>query len=80
METTINVENTNFHPVLKDIENMFWFFLLSMRILSDDEIQKILRTKNSMQKGYESFNHMLDKFNKSTKLNIKKLETLQLQN
>jgi len=51
---------------------MFWFFLLSVRTLSDPEIQEILKTKNSKTGGYESFNNMLDKFNESTKLNIQK--------
>ena len=57
-----NVNKVNFHPVLKDIENTFWFFLLSMRTLSDYDVQNILRTKNSVQEGYQSFNEMLDKF------------------
>ena len=70
--TNLNVNKVNFHPVLKDIENMFWFFLLSMRTLSDCDVQNILRTKNSVQEGYQSFNQMLDKFNKATNLNIEK--------
>jgi len=68
----IDVNKINFHPILKDIENMFWFFLLSIRALSDYDIQNILRKKNSMQEGYASFNHMLDKFNKTTNLKIEK--------
>ena len=68
----INVDKINFHPVLKDIENIFWFFLLSIRTLSDYDIQNILRTKNSTQEGYASFNCMLDKFNKATNLKIEK--------
>ena len=68
----INVDKINFHPVLKDIENIFWFFLISIRTLSDCDIQNILRTKNNMQKGCSSFNCMLDKFNKATNLNIEK--------
>ena len=68
----INVNELNFHPVLKDIENMYWLFLLSVRTLSDYDVQNILRTKNSVQEGYLSFNHMLDKFNKATNLHIEK--------
>ena len=71
--TQINVNEINFHPVLKDIENMFWFFLLSMRSLSDCDVQNILRTKNSKQEGYQSFNQMLDKFNEATNLHIEKV-------
>lgn len=68
----INVSELNFHPVLKDIENMYWFFLLSVRTLSDYDIQNLLRTKNNIQEGYLSFNQMLDKFNKTTDLHIEK--------
>ncbi len=68
----INVDEINFHPVLKDIENIFWFFLLSMRTLSDHDVQNILRTKNSTQEGYQSFNQMLDRFNEATGLHIEK--------
>lgn len=72
-ETThLNVNEIDFHPILKDIENMFWFFLLSIRALSDYDVQNILRTKNSTQEGYQSFNQMLDKFNKDTDLHIEK--------
>ena len=69
---TFNVSEVNFHPILKDVENMYWFFLLSVRTLSDYDVQNILRTKNSTQEGYLSFNHMLDKFNKTTDLHIEK--------
>lgn len=68
----INVGEIDFHPVLKDIENMFWFFLLSIRALSDYDMQNTLRTKNSTQEGYQSYNQMLDKFNKTTDLKIEK--------
>lgn len=72
MEEKIDVKNINFHPVLKDIENIFWFFLLSIRALSDYDVQRILRQKDSTQEGYISFIHMLDKFNNSTNLQIEK--------
>ncbi|MEX2029085.1 MAG: hypothetical protein WD963_01235 [Candidatus Paceibacterota bacterium] len=72
----LNVNEINFHPVLKDIENIFWLFLLSVRTLSDYDIQNILRNKNSAQEGYASFNIMLDKFNKATNLQIEKKENV----
>ncbi len=71
-DVEINVGELNFHPVLKDIENMYWFFLLSVRTLSDFDVQNILRTKNNAQEGYLSFNQMLDKFNKTTDLRMEK--------
>lgn len=67
-----SVDKINFHPVLKDIENMFWFFLLSVRALSDYDVQNILRTKDSVQGGYLCFIQMLDKFNNSTNLQIER--------
>lgn len=67
-----NINEINFHPVLKDIENIFWFFLLSVRTLSDYDVQNILRTKDSVQDGYLCFVQMLDKFNKATNLRIEK--------
>src|SRR3989344_3324507 len=67
-----DVSEVNFHPVLKDIENMHWLFLLSVRTLSDYDVQNILRTKNNTQEGYLSFNHMLDKFNETTDLHVEK--------
>jgi len=70
MEKEINPKNINFHPVLKDIENMFWFFLLSIRSLSDFDIQNILKQKNATNDGYASFNDMLEKFNQTTGLKI----------
>lgn len=70
METILDVKNTNFHPALKDVENMFWFFFLSIRTLSDDDIRNFLKKKNDMQEGYASFNEMLDKFDKATDLQI----------
>lgn len=67
-----NINEINFHPVLKDIENIFWFFLLSVRTLSDYDVQNILRTKDSVQEGYLCFVQMLDRFNTSTNLQIEK--------
>jgi len=71
-DVQLKVKDINFHPLLKDIENMFWLFLLSIRTLSDIEIQKILRMKNEAMQGYLSFNEMLDKFNDNTNLKIEK--------
>ncbi len=28
----IDLNKTNFHPILKDIENIFWFFVLSIML------------------------------------------------
>ena len=47
-----------------------------MRTLSDYDVQNILRTKNSVQEGYQSFNEMLDKFNEATDLHIEKKENI----
>jgi hypothetical protein len=67
-----DINEINFHPVLKDIENMFWFFLLSTRALSDYDVQNIIKTKDSVQEGYLCFVQMLDRFNTSTNLHIEK--------
>ena len=71
-----NINELNFHPVLKDIENMFWFFLLSVRALSDYDVQNILKTKDSVQEGYLCFVQMLDRFNTSTNLQIENKENM----
>lgn len=68
----INVDEVNFHPLLKDIENMFWFFLISVRALSDYDVQNILHAKDSTQKDYFPFLQMLNKFNTSTNLKIER--------
>lgn len=73
--TEFDIDEINFHPVLKDIENMFCLFLLSIRALSDLDVQNILRTKDSTQEGYLMFVKMLDKFNHTTNLKIEKNET-----
>jgi hypothetical protein len=62
----IKVDEINFHPVLKDIENYFWLFLLSVRALSDLEIQQLLVLKNNANAAYGEFNNMLRKFNGTT--------------
>lgn len=68
----IDVNKTNFHPILKDIENMFWLFLLSFRALADPEIQSLLKYKNDKQEGYQSFNSMLEKINNAINLKIER--------
>lgn len=70
--TLIDVSELNFHHVLNGIENMYWFFLLSIRTLSDTYLQNILKIKNVTQEGFLPFNHMLDKFNKHTNLLVEK--------
>ncbi len=76
----LNVSEINFHPVIKDIENIFWFFLLSIRSLSDYDVQNILKTKDIKQDGYLCFLQMLNKFNTSTNLRIEKNENLSTSN
>ena len=71
--TEFTVKETNFHHVLSDIENIYWFFLISIRTLSDYDIQNILKTKDSNQPGYLPFLEMLEKFNKTTNLKIEKI-------
>jgi hypothetical protein len=71
-EEIIDVDKICFHPILKDIENMFWFFLLSIRTLSDFDVQNILKIKDSKQEGYLCFFKTLDKFNDSTNLQIER--------
>ena len=69
MEEMLKVKEVDFHPILKDVENIFWFFMLSTRTLSDLDIQNMLRQKN-LQEGYLPFNEMLDKVNESIELRI----------
>lgn len=69
-----NISELNFHPILKDIENMFWFFLLSVRALSDYDVQNILKVKDNRQEGYRCFAEMLENFNAITDLQIEKKE------
>ena len=64
----LKVNEINFHPFLKDIENIFWFFLLSVRTLSDHDIQNLLVEKNNADATYAEFNNMLMKFKQMTNL------------
>ena len=61
----ISVKDLNFHPVIKDIENIFWLFLLSNKALSLPETQDILLSDNN-------FSEMLKKYNEWSKLKIEK--------
>lgn len=61
----IDIKNLNFHTVIKDIENIFWTFLLSNKALSLPETQNILSLD-------DNFSEMLEKYNNWTKLSIKK--------
>jgi len=53
-----NINEINFHPVLKDIENIFWFFILSNAVLANPKIQEEI--KNQQEPNIIS---MLEKFN-----------------
>jgi len=61
----INVEKTNFHPVLKDIENMNWFFVLSHKVLARPDVQDIVKKVED-----PSIIYMLEKYNKWVNLQI----------
>lgn len=58
MEEKIDVNNLNFHSVLKDIENMFWFFILSHKTLSRKDVQNIIKKTEDV-----SIISMLEKYN-----------------
>ena len=58
-----NINEINFHPVLKDIENIFWFFILSNAVLANPKIQEEI--KNQQEPNIIS---MLEKFNNWTSL------------
>ena len=66
MEEKIDVENLNFHPILKDIENMFWFFYLSHSALANPNVQSILKSGED-----KSVIPMLRKYNEWVNLQIK---------
>jgi len=61
-----NINEINFHSVLKDIENIFWFFILSNTALANPKIQKEI--KNQKEQNIIS---MLEKFNKWANLQTK---------
>lgn len=45
-EVNLNI-NIKFHQLLLDIENIFWFYLLSNNVLADPEVQNILKMKQA---------------------------------
>jgi hypothetical protein len=53
------------HPLLEDVENIFWFYLLSNNTLADPEVQQILK-----KKGAPYLLSMLDRYNKWVNLKI----------
>lgn len=59
----LNIDEINFHPLLKDIEYTFWLFLLANKALSLQETQQIL--VSDIQ-----FFPLLEKYNTWTKLKI----------
>jgi hypothetical protein len=60
-EEHIPFNKFNFHPILKDIENIFWLFILSNKALALSGTQEEL-------KNDEVFSDMIKKFNESTGL------------
>lgn len=61
-----NINEINFHPVLKDIENIFWLFILSHKVLANLNVQNIIKTTE------DSFIvSMLEKYNQWVNLQIK---------
>ncbi|MFH0988001.1 MAG: hypothetical protein V1763_01370, partial [Parcubacteria group bacterium] len=45
MKEVHTIDEINFHPVLKDIERMFWFFILSSAALANPKIQEEIRNQ-----------------------------------
>ena len=58
-----NINEINFHPVLKDIENIFWFFILSNAVLANPKIQEEIKSQQE-----PNIISMLEKFNNWTSL------------
>lgn len=61
-----NIDEIKLHPVLEDIENMFWFFILSHKTLANLSVQNIIKTTED-----SSVIAMLEKYNKWVNLKIK---------
>lgn len=61
VEEHIPFDKINFHPVLKDIEYIFWMFMLSNKALSLPETQREL-------KNDDVFSGMINKYNNWTNL------------
>jgi len=68
MEKEVNLDiNTSFHEVLRDIENIFWFYIFSNNVLADPNIQDLVKSKGV---GAPYLLSMLDKYNKWVNLHI----------
>lgn len=59
------VKDIDFHPLLKDIENIFWFFILSNKALSHPDVQNIIKGEKD-----GTILAMLEKYNKWVNLSI----------
>ena len=62
----------DFHRNLKDIENFFRFFTLSILALSIPRVQGVMKEEDKLQNYNLGFTPMLDKFNSFASLKIKK--------
>lgn len=63
LDERIKIDDINFHPLLKDIENIFWWYLLSSKALSSPITQNILLHD-------ENFPLILKKYNKWTNYKV----------
>lgn len=64
MEKFIRLDiNNDFHEVLQDIDDFFWFYLLSNAVLADPDVQNLIKTKNVNNAG-TYFSSMLNRYNK----------------
>lgn len=61
-----NIDKSCFHPALKDVEDIFWFFLLSNLALMNFNVQEILKKNED-----PTIPAMLARYNKWTNLDIK---------
>jgi hypothetical protein len=57
--TLISPGQLNFHPILKDIEEIFWFFILSHKALTHPSVQNIIKKEKD-----PNIISMLDKYNR----------------
>lgn len=51
-----NEMQIDLHPVLKDLENTFYLFILANVLLGDPEVQNRAKTKQEIIKPLESYN------------------------
>lgn len=64
IKNKMDFQNIKLHPLLKDIENIFSFFMLANIALGDPDIQNKVKTKTEIV-------FLLDKYNKWVNLKIK---------